>query len=436
MVGSEAIDEVLNAPSSQYSCACDPPLRSPRCQTGAASPQLNLDSNPLLVNRVHTDPPSEQRSSAALQYPELEKDQPLHPASPVVHLSDLHIRIHKAIKHHQLLPKGSRILIGVSGGQDSLCLMHILNDLTALWHWKLHVLHCNHRWIASEAECADFALGYAKTLQLPHDVATAPHIYRDENRARQWRYRMFSDWAQQWGCRYVVTAHTGSDRAETFLFNLFRGSGADGLANLKWSRPLQSRDIDSQEANTYLSPPHNARNPDIDGASVKLVRPLLEVWRHETLEFCQTRAISIWDDPFNRDLNHPRNRIRRELLPLLKEHFNPQVELALTRTADILAGQADDMSARGETLISQAYRENPPRLDCHHLGKASVALQRQAIRRFLRMHALSSQFEQVETLRTLLNAPHRSRTPSLTGGVWAEIRHEYLVLCSDGPPFG
>ena len=116
---------------------------------------------------------------------------------------------------------------------------------------------------------------------------------------------------------------------------------------------------------------------------------------------------------------------------MLKEHFNPQVELALTRTADILASQAADISNQAEKLMLQAYHENPPRLDRRHLGKASVAVQRQTIRCFLRMHALSSQFEQVETLRNLLNAPHRSRTPSLTGGIWAEINHDYLILCSD-----
>ncbi|MGK7912814.1 MAG: tRNA lysidine(34) synthetase TilS [Synechococcus sp.] len=366
-----------------------------------------------------------------MQYAKLANDLLRLSVSTVVPLSDFHIRIHKAIKHHHLLPKGSNILIGVSGGQDSLCMMHVLNDLNILWNWKLHVLHCNHRWAASEADCADFVTQQANALQLPNDVATAPQIYRDENGARQWRYGIFCDWARQWNCQYVVTAHTGSDRAETFLFNLFRGSGADGLASLKRSRSLGPRVTPTDGA---LSNSKTTFEPDPQEGHeqpLMLVRPLLDAWRHETLDFCQNHSIPIWEDPFNQDFSHPRNRIRQELIPLLKEHFNPQVELALTRAAEILASQAEDVSERGEALMLHAYHEDPPRLDLRLLGKASVALQRQAIRLFLRMHAVSSQFEQVETLRYLLNAPHHSRTPSLTGGVWAEINHGYLVLCSE-----
>ena len=157
---------------------------------------------------------------------------------PVVKLSNLHIRVHKAIKQHRLVSKNSRILLGVSGGQDSLCMMNLLNDLTVLWNWELRVLHCNHRWAAREEDCGEFVCQQARQLNLTSDIATAPRIHLDENRARQWRYQMLFDWSQQWNCQYVATAHTGSDRAETFLFNLFRGSGADGLSSLKWSRPL------------------------------------------------------------------------------------------------------------------------------------------------------------------------------------------------------
>ena len=306
--------------------------------------------------------------------------------------------------------------------------MHLLNDLTVFWNWKLHVLHCNHRWIASEEDCADVVREQALALHIPCEIATAPRVYLDESRARQWRYTMFSDWAQRWDCQYVVTAHTGSDLAETFLFNLMRGSGADGLSSLKWTRSLDDRSAESSH-DIPSAEPHVVT--ELDRAPVHLVRPLLAVWRHETAEFCRRQAIPVWEDPFNQDLSHPRNRIRQELIPLLKQHFNPQVELALTRTSDILANQAEDLSSRAETLLLQAYHENPPRLDCHYLGKASVALQRQVIRRFLRLHALSSQFEQVETVRSLLNAPHRSRTPTLSGGVWGEIEKGYLVLCSD-----
>ena len=321
-------------------------------------------------------------------------------------LSPLHIRVHKAIQLHRLMPKGCRILLGVSGGQDSLCLMHLLNDLTVLWDWQLFVLHCNHRWVKRELDCANFVIQQAQKLQLTCDVATAPRIYRDEKRARQWRYQMFLDWGKQWDCPYVATAHTGSDRAETFLFNLMRGSGADGLSSLKWRRPLV------------------ANHPDAPW----LVRPLLELWRQETADFCDRYAIPIWEDPFNQDLSHPRNRIRHELIPLLKQHFNPQVELTLNRTSDILSNQAEDIAKRANALWSQVYRENPPRLDRVQLGQASIAVQREVIRHFFQTHLQSPNFEQVEILRALINAPRRSKSPSLHGGAWAENQENFLVL--------
>ena len=285
-------------------------------------------------------------------------------------------------------------------------MMHLLNDLTVFWNWELRVLHCNHRWAASEEDCGEFVSQQARQLNLTCDIATAPRIHLDENRARQWRYNMLSDWAQQWNCRYVATAHTGSDRAETFLFNLFRGSGAEGLSSLKWSRPLE------------LS--HSTKP--------LLVRPLLELWREETKQFCDRHSIPIWEDPFNQDLSHPRNRIRQDLIPLLKQHFNPQVESALNRTADILADRNEDISNRARELWVRVYRENPPRLHRQHLGNASVALQRQVIRRFLHLHVRSPNFEQVESLRALLGAPRSSKTSTLAGGAWAEIDHSYLVL--------
>jgi tRNA(Ile)-lysidine synthase len=96
----------------------------------------------------------------------------------------------------------------------------------------------------------------------------------------------------------IVTGHTASDRAETLLYNLIRGTGADGLQALTWRRLLSS--------------------------GIVLVRPLLEVTRVQTGQFCQDMHLAVWEDSTNLDLNYARNRIRQDLLPYLQTHFNPK----------------------------------------------------------------------------------------------------------------
>ncbi|MFM6348499.1 MAG: ATP-binding protein, partial [Dolichospermum sp.] len=98
--------------------------------------------------------------------------------------------------------------------------------------------------------------------------------------------------------------------AETLLYNLMRGSGADGLAALTWQRSLTH--------------------------GINLVRPLLNVSRQETAEFCRENLIPIWEDSTNQNLDYRRNRLRLETIPYLKQHFNPQLEIAITQTAEIL----------------------------------------------------------------------------------------------------
>ncbi|WP_017323867.1 tRNA lysidine(34) synthetase TilS [Synechococcus sp. PCC 7336] len=324
----------------------------------------------------------------------------------MVNLSELHVRVHKSIRQRNSIPHGANLLLAVSGGQDSFCLLHLMRDLSQLWNWRLFVLHCNHRWDEREADCADFVQHYVKEMDLPCEIATTPTITRDENRARQWRYRMLADWATQWNCNTVVTAHTGSDRAETFLYNLIRGSGSAGLSSLKWSRPLA------------LDRPN----------SPQLVRPLLEVWRSETGAFCRERQIPVWDDPFNRDRQHPRNRIRLDVIPYLREYINPQVERALNRTASLLEAEADHIQQEASQLWPQICRIDPPRLERVSLGQASIALQRQIVRRWLAEHIKQVNFEQVESLRSLIRAPRQSKTSTLPGGWWGIVEDDWIVL--------
>jgi tRNA(Ile)-lysidine synthase len=214
--------------------------------------------------------------------------------------------------------------------------------------------------------------------------------------------------------------HTRSDRAETLLFNLLRGTGIDGLAALTWERSLT---------------PH-----------VKLVRPLLTVSRSETGEFCQRLQLPVWEDAANCNLNYARNRIRRELIPYLQQHFNPQVETALARMAELLRGDVEYLEAtahavldEGKTLTGWEQPEAiPMRIHRPTLRQVPLAIQRRTLRLFLKQHLRKSpDFEQVEATVRLLNAPNRTRTSTLgklvssEETVYAEVQGDWLCLVKD-----
>ncbi len=302
----------------------------------------------------------------------------------------------------------------MSGGQDSICLIQLLRHLQPKWNWRIAIAHCDHRWRPDSADNAAFVAHLAQAWSLPCHLEIAPHPPKSEAAARQWRYQVFETLAVTHGYEAVATGHTASDRAETLLYNLIRGSGSDGLQALTWRRPL--------------SPTH----PEI-----LLVRPLLDITRVETGKFCQDQNLSIWQDSTNQDLRYARNQIRHELLPYLKTHFNPRVENNLAQTAEVLAAEVDYLETCAAQLFDQAFTpaENDdahrPTLRLHRptLQAAPLALQRRVIRRFLQQ-TLSHHpnFDQVEKLMTLIPAPNRSRTDPFPGGAIAEVKGEWIVM--------
>jgi tRNA(Ile)-lysidine synthase len=219
--------------------------------------------------------------------------------------------------------------------------------------------------------------------------------------------------AQAQGYQNVVTGHTKSDRAETVLYNLIRGTGADGLQSLTWQRPLAT--------------------------GLQLVRPLLEVTREQTFQFCQQQQLPIWEDAYNQDLNYARNRIRQELLPYLKTHFNPQVETALSQTAELLRADVQYLENAAHQLRQQAIapitEEQPDtdgtslRLNRLVLQQASLSLQRRVIRQFLQdAQQAAPSFEQIEEITALIRAPNRSRTSSFPQGATAVVAGNWIIF--------
>lgn len=328
----------------------------------------------------------------------------------------LHAQLHQTLRLRSLLPKRQRLLVAVSGGQDSLCLMQLLRDLQPKWEWDLGIAHCNHRWRKDASANADHVAQLAYHWNLPYYLLTATVIPTSEADARSWRYQVLVDTALQQGYPYVVTGHTASDRAETLLYNLIRGSGSDGLQALTWQRQFLGIDI---------------------------VRPLLEVTRSQTAQFCQDAHLQVWEDSTNFDLQYARNRIRQELIPYLAAHFNAQITPTLAQTAEILRAEVEFLEAAAVELCHQivepqivdsSFLPVPTvakswQLDRLRLNQAPLALQRRVIRQVLQAALPSAPcFEHIEKMLTLTTASNHSQTDPFPGGWVAQVEGQWIHL--------
>ncbi|PYS99319.1 MAG: tRNA lysidine(34) synthetase TilS [Acidobacteria bacterium] len=228
---------------------------------------------------------------------------------------------------------GETVVVAVSGGADSMSLMLALHELRSRKKIlnRTIVAHLNHRLRGAESD-EDEAFVREQTAQLGFEFVSKstrlPKTGNLEQHARDARYKFLRDVAIKNKAFAVLTAHTQNDQAETFLLNLIRGSGPDGLSGMKSIR-------------------------DMDGVS--LIRPLLS-WatRSDTEEFCASRRVEFRTDRMNHDEKFSRVRIRRKVLPLLAE-MNPGIIKTLARSADLIrrgveADKSESANAASESL--------------------------------------------------------------------------------------
>ncbi|MFP4640556.1 MAG: tRNA lysidine(34) synthetase TilS [Dehalococcoidia bacterium] len=288
-------------------------------------------------------------------------------------MSDIEKRIPQVVRRFLLdnaPTEGSRpLVVGVSGGADSVCLLHVLFSLKDELGLKLHVAHLNHGLRGGEADAdAEYVASLAQRLGLPATIESRDvEGYRIENRcsleeaAREVRYRFFAEVAQSLGTDAVMLGHTADDQAETILLHLIRGTGLSGLEGM---RPVSHWQLPS-------------------GTQLNLIRPLLEVNREDTQAYCAIRELYPRVDSSNVSLQHLRNRIRYELLPKLEE-YNPGIRESLSRcartVADDVAYLDDEVSRiwssvveempRGMALDNEAFSALPASLKRHLLRAA------------------------------------------------------------------
>ena len=280
-------------------------------------------------------------------------------------------------------PNSARYLIGVSGGRDSIALLHWLVNLG---YKKLIVCHLNHqlRGRSSDADArfveklaakyrVDFELGAANVRALAKKKKMSI-----ETAAREARYSFFAKAAKRHGCSTIFLAHHADDLVETLLINLFRGAGSAGLVAIRESSTRR-----------------------IDDIELTIVRPFLPVWRKEIDSYVREHRLRFREDASNKNLDPLRNRLRHRVIPFLEKVLGRNIRPTIWRAAAIAVEEEN-------WINGQLPDSSGAELSVPQLRALPVALQRRAILKWLRAQNISEVgFDVIERVRSLLDPDAR-----------------------------
>lgn len=244
-------------------------------------------------------------------------------------MDELTRRVRRYMEKENMAERGSRIVAAVSGGADSVCLLHVLARLAPEMEWQLAAVHVNHRIRAEAGEDAAYVEALCRDLGIPFFLkeADVEALAKEwgmsaEEAGRRVRYQAFEEAAGQFGADRIAVAHNRNDRAETLLFHLFRGTGLAGMASI---RPVRDR----------------------------IIRPLLTTGREEIERWLAAEEIPFCTDRTNHTDEYTRNRIRRHILPYAKEAVCAEADVHLAQEAELLAETADFVMRRTEEALAR-----------------------------------------------------------------------------------
>lgn len=236
----------------------------------------------------------------------------------------------KTIKKYNLINNGDKIIIGVSGGPDSICLLHVLNSLKTELNIEIYVAHVNHMLREVADSETEYVQAFCEKINVPCFVKkinvleiAKQNKKGTEEVGRDERYAFFNEILEQTKSNKIATAHNSNDKAETVILNIVRGSGISGL-----------KGIEANRDNKYI-------------------RPLIETSRDEIENYCKENNLNPKYDESNNENIYSRNKVRNELIPYIRKEFNQNIIQTINRLSELATEENDYL----ERLTENAYNE-------------------------------------------------------------------------------
>ena len=305
--------------------------------------------------------------------------------------------------------KGEAIVVAVSGGADSMSLLLAIDDLRKRKKLDLRIVaaHFDHKIRPDSNADLEFVADFARShgLEMSHGEWKREAGGNLEQNARNARYDFLKSTAASVNSGYVLTAHTMNDQAETFLMNLIRGAGPDGLSGMKPKRQITTEMADDEPFLPFADP------------GITVVRPLLR-WakRRDTENLCLEHDIDFRRDPMNEDLNFRRIWVRKVLIPMMEE-ANPKIVESLCRTAELMKGE--------HPPIAEPLPETGSSLDLKHIRSLDKSDLFPILRDWLKLNRGSLRgigTKHVESIYNLINSQKSGRVAELPGG--KAVKHD------------
>lgn len=308
-------------------------------------------------------------------------------------------KVHKDIYNRALYYNDEKILIALSGGQDSMSCLFFSFLMKKQFKVDIIFSTCNHLFQTDSFYSHENNVNQTYAFKKNFSFSLCPYWLSNEKEARYWRYSILEKITSFYGFSSICFSHTQTDRFETLVLQLVRGSGRDGVLSIQWKKKRIF-------ITSSLQPKH-----------ISYVRPLLGITRIETFFICKNWNIPFYSDRSNEFFFYKRNFLRKQIVFLLKKNLNPRIERTVCKFLEILAGEESLLNDINKNLIwssilqrkqielseflTYSHKGNKKRIDIIPLfiNKAPLAIRRRFLKNFLkRLYFIGINFEKIQTL--------------------------------------